>query len=222
MLLREGKLYVSAFVLWSHFPIIPAACIKAMLKFTIKHFLSYHDGWWDSHDGLWGVKTSPHDLAWQPDSVMSAVRWGTVSGSWSEDNNFFYLDSYQILTLIYNSQYPEKQTARICRPGQIPPNDTKPITPTVIRGQLNFKYLYTVSILRNRWYYHIEISNIQLRLFFFEDKNLVKKSFIFNIYIFVGSPDGSMTSVLWAKTQQLQEDAFRQIQNIYGKVSPTP
>ena len=26
-----------------------------------------------------------------------------------------------------------------------------------------------------------------------------------------------MSSVLWAKTQQLQEDAFRQLQNIYGK-----
>jgi len=36
-----------------------------------------------------------------------------------------------------------------------------------------------------------------------------------------GSPDGSMTSsVLWAKTQQLQEDAFRQIQNIYGDHFP--
>ena len=26
-----------------------------------------------------------------------------------------------------------------------------------------------------------------------------------------------MSSVLWAKTQQLQEDAFRQLQNIYGE-----
>ena len=26
-----------------------------------------------------------------------------------------------------------------------------------------------------------------------------------------------MSTVLWAKTQQLQEDAFRQLQNIYGK-----
>ena len=32
-----------------------------------------------------------------------------------------------------------------------------------------------------------------------------------------GSPDASMSSVLWAKTQQLQEDAFRQLQNIYGE-----
>ena len=31
-----------------------------------------------------------------------------------------------------------------------------------------------------------------------------------------GSPDASMSTVLWAKTQQLQEDAFRQLQNIYG------
>ena len=27
-----------------------------------------------------------------------------------------------------------------------------------------------------------------------------------------------MSSVLWAKTQQLQEDAFRQLQNIYGNI----
>ena len=27
-----------------------------------------------------------------------------------------------------------------------------------------------------------------------------------------------MSSVLWAKTQQLQEDAFRQLQNIYGEL----
>ena len=26
-----------------------------------------------------------------------------------------------------------------------------------------------------------------------------------------------MSTVLWAKTQQLQEDAFRQLQNIYGE-----
>ena len=32
-----------------------------------------------------------------------------------------------------------------------------------------------------------------------------------------GSPDASMSTVLWAKTQQLQEDAFRQLQNIYGE-----
>ena len=32
-----------------------------------------------------------------------------------------------------------------------------------------------------------------------------------------GSPDTSMSTVLWAKTQQLQEDAFRQLQNIYGE-----
>ena len=34
-----------------------------------------------------------------------------------------------------------------------------------------------------------------------------------------------MSSVLWAKTQQLQEDAFRQLQNIYGeklKYPPSP
>jgi hypothetical protein len=36
--------------------------------------------------------------------------------------------------------------------------------------------------------------------------------------VLVGSPDGSMSSVLWAKTQQLQEDAFRQLQNIYGEI----
>jgi len=35
-----------------------------------------------------------------------------------------------------------------------------------------------------------------------------------------GSPDASMSSVLWAKTQQLQEDAFRQLQNIYGDHFP--
>jgi len=35
-----------------------------------------------------------------------------------------------------------------------------------------------------------------------------------------GSPDASMSTVLWAKTQQLQEDAFRQLQNIYGDHFP--
>ena len=32
-----------------------------------------------------------------------------------------------------------------------------------------------------------------------------------------GSPDASMSSVLWAKTQQLPEDALRQLPNIYGQ-----
>lgn len=49
---------------------------------------------------------------------------------------------------------------------------------------------------------------------------LLKLSFprrVLIIRVFSGSPDASMSTVLWAKTQQLQEDAFRQLQNIYGE-----
>ena len=44
-----------------------------------------------------------------------------------------------------------------------------------------------------------------------------KDVFYFNCFLCAGSPDASMSTVLWAKTQQLQEDAFRQLQNIYGE-----
>ena len=57
----------------------------------------------------------------------------------------------------------------------------------------------------------------ELLLFYsYKNNRQQRKKNICKILI-AGSPDASMSSVLWAKTQQLQEDAFRQLQNIYGE-----